>query len=417
MNFLNKTWIPVLAAAVLAGSFFGCANGKSKFDLKPADEVVATVGDVSITKADINEEFVSIIEQQMKREKASGSKMTKESLDNLKENVIYQLIQSEIVYKQIDQLIAKSDFVPEENFNEGNVKYILFQEELDTMEQLYARLAKDNGGKADFYKKQYERSFYINEFITKEVIKKGATVPSEEKNKAFYESNKEALFTKPLRADINFIVVNYVKEPKEGETGTSYDEAVVKMDEIIAYLQAGKDFNKIAKKYSDFYDKKTKNEIAKFSKNNRFGYESGVVDKILAVEEGQISEMIDDGQDSLLVVKVNKVYPEKVLPYEEIKKLIEINETGNDEQNGPFFTEVQSEWTSIPSRIVYGQPKEEAADEADDAAEVGDAEAETDADAAVDTEAAAAGEAVADDADGDAAEASPAAETEDAADE
>ncbi len=382
MKINSKNLLAVLLIAIL--TLVSCGGVKVPALEGGPDEILATVGEINITNADIQIEYELGMKQTLDSYEAQGTKPAPEELADTASRIIDNSVEQKIHAAKIKVLAAEAGIAVDESFVAAQEALILFQNDVDSIEEFFIDLDKKNGFPEGFMAERFAEDMLINTFYSVKAIEKGAAKPTEEEVTEFYENTRQQYFVKPELADLSVIVINYVNEMAEGGEGISQDEALANADTVIAELASGADFNKLAKKYSDTYSEETKAEFLQFNVNNAFGLNPEEVEKVFALEVEAVSEVLQ-GTNFVAVVKLNKKSESEELALEEIKGLIENAVLGQNQDNRNFFQQVSDEITSMESVNYYREKLNEkaAAEQAAMQAEMEAAAAEMEAEEAV----------------------------------
>lgn len=355
----------IIALMVVFSSIFaitGCNKvADSKLEGGP-DKVLADVAGQEITNADIQAVYSIQWDETLKNIEASGQEVPQEELDTIKANIKKSLLDQEIFFLKSQIVMTEEEFVPSEAYIENQYKILMFFNNKNNKEDLLAEFSKNSGLSEEMVLEQLAQSFSFSEFIMTE-LEENNLVATDEEVSTFYDENVESTFLKPTSMDLSVITVNYIDEvvDVDGEgaevvvDGISMDEAFAKMDEIGADLEAGKDFDKLAKKDSSAWTEENGASFQKgFSVQNSYPFSGDEVDTILALEEGQFSEVKEfDGY--LAIYRVDKIYPAEEISFDVMKESIRERLTSSNPDAQAFVETFYGEIEAIDSEIFLDE--------------------------------------------------------------
>ncbi len=128
----------------------------------------------------------------------------------------------------------------------------------------------------------------------------------------YYERNRETLFTTPKQVRAKHILKKLTKEATPEKTA----KTKALMEEILSQAKKGKNFSKLAKKYSEDATKDKGGDLGFFKENEMVPEFSQVA---FALKPGEISDIVQSAF-GLHIIKVTDVRPQVVKPLEEARK-------------------------------------------------------------------------------------------------
>lgn len=265
---------------------------------REASKVYATVGNETITQADIDAKTSMLPPQFRARyETADGKK------------------------KLVEQLTKMS---------------LLSQEarrmQLDKKEEVAKRI------------KEIADNLIIQELIKQEVIDK-VKVNDADLEKYYKEHTQE--FIEPEKVKVNIIQFKL----KDKATPEEKKAQKKKAEQALKRLKKGEDFEKVAKEASE--DERTKNSGGNtgfFSKGKRMNtYGEKVEVKAFALKTGQLSDIIEE-KNGYYIIKVGEKKPQKEEPFQEAKSKIE-RRMQQEEQRKAYDTYLESLKKQYPVKI------------------------------------------------------------------
>jgi peptidyl-prolyl cis-trans isomerase C len=270
-------------------------------ETKSSSEKAAVVNGVVISQGEYNKE----LDFYLRRFSGQGLQLSKEQMAKLKNNVLENLIEREILYqesqksgikvdkKKIDEeLSAIKKRFPSENE---------YKNALSTM-----KISEDD------IKKEIGKKLAINKLIDTKIVKK--IVITDEESKAFYNANPD-LFKKPEQVRAGHILIKVEADADKQKKS----EAMQKIKEVQKKLKGGQDFTMLAKEYSE--------DKASSAKGGDLGYFSRgqmvkpFEDAAFGMQPNEVSKIIET-QFGYHLIKVYDKKPEKILAYAEVKDLL-----------------------------------------------------------------------------------------------
>jgi peptidyl-prolyl cis-trans isomerase C len=294
MRIMRKKWLWVLTAIAICLVVVLLALPLVK---RPPENRVAVVDGSSIPKADFDRE-VSLVEQRLMN---AGKPLIDSQLSKLKQEVLEQLINRELLYQESQRRGIK-------------VRQAEVDEKLEAMK-------KNFPAEADFesvlneahlseveLKSQIERGLAIDEFITGKLVEK--VTLSEEEVKAYYQSNSES-FKQQEQVRASHILIKV--GPQEDQSKIT--SARMKIEKIQQKLRQGEDFAALAKEFSQCPSGSKGGDLGYFAQGQMA---KPFEDAAFALMPGEISDVVETTFGYHLI-KVNDKTPETVLAFDDIK--------------------------------------------------------------------------------------------------
>ncbi len=236
--YLKKIKLTVLSLLVM-GLFVGCSSNENA----SSKEVVATVNGQDITV----EEFEQVYNIQKKSiEMLYGEEaLTKEIsegvtfADQLKEDVLQQIIDVNIMYKEAE----KEKLLPTDK--EVEEKYKEIKTQIDSDEEYKKSL--EEAGVDDAYIKKEQKQILALENYQENFLKEHEV--TDEEAKKYYDEHKDEFYIDEVRA--SHILISTRNENNEPLSTKEKEKAKQKAEEILAKVKAGEDFATLAKENSD----------------------------------------------------------------------------------------------------------------------------------------------------------------------
>lgn len=278
-------------------TFFHNLKNKSKY-LSPIKEyTLVNTTDFSIT----NKYVLPFLYYQLINNSVDVSKINKEELEEFLFFTAYNMAQNEIFYKEA---IASGVSIDQEELEKLITSY------LGGNIEEFKQHTKDLPIKYDFIVEDLRKNIIIEKY-KKEMIISNIEV-TEEEAKEYYLVNPTIKKINPSLL-IRHITVRF--SPHFDKT-----KAFKKITKAKNELSTGKEFSKVAKKYSE--DRTTKNKGGQISNPITRGSLDETIETIaFALPEGAISDIIEL-PNRYELIKVEQIKDEGIIEYESIKEAI-----------------------------------------------------------------------------------------------
>jgi peptidyl-prolyl cis-trans isomerase C len=286
----------VVLMAFLAVSFPAMAE-----ETKSSLEKAAVVNGVVISQ----EEYAKELGFYLQRFSRQGLQLSKEQEAKLKNDVLENLIEREILYQESQKSGIKVDKKTVDE--ELSAVKKRFPSEKEYKNALNTMKISENE-----IKNQIKRKLSINKLIDTKIAQK--VIVTDEESKAFYNANQN-LFKKPEQLRIGQILIKL----KAGADEQKKMEAMKKIKEVQAKLKGGQDFSVLAKAYSEDDDSNTNGGDLGYLTHGQMA--KPIEDAAFGMQPNEVSDIIRT-QLGYHLIKVYDKKPEKILAYGEIKDLL-----------------------------------------------------------------------------------------------
>jgi peptidyl-prolyl cis-trans isomerase C len=240
----------------------------------------------------------------------TGQVLTKEKLDQIKNAVVDNIVNTEVLVAQ-----ATAEGIPSDPAK-AKESYDQFKKQFPT-EEAFRELLKAQEMTEDEIKKEFERTTRIRALLEKNVFSKITATPEEARQ--YYDKNK-AEFERKESVHASHILARIVTsaDPKANEDSKA--KAKLKIAEIDKKLKAGADFAKLAKEESEDPGSAPKGgDLGFFTK----GQMVPIFEKTaFELEAGKMSPIVES-DFGFHIIKVWEKKPAGVIPFEEASKAIE----------------------------------------------------------------------------------------------
>lgn len=283
----------LLTGLLVAFSFFAAGCGA---------RVVATVNGKVITSGQLEEEVArarKALEQQGVRFTAEeGQKM----LDLLRRQVLEQMIAEELLLQEASRLQVE----PNDQQVEEEIKK--FRQQFES-EAKYKQFLAANGFSEPKLKDYVKKSLAM-QAVQEEAVKAVGEI-SEAQAKEYYEKNRDK-FTAPEKIQMRLILV-----PVAGEGQKAEVEAKVAAMNILSRLKRGEDFAALAKETAG-----SANPAGDPYIFNRGEADPELEKAALRLKPGEISPEPVRTKYGYYIIKLEKITPARVIPFDETKSEI-----------------------------------------------------------------------------------------------
>ena len=286
----------VVLVAVLAVSFPAMAA-----ETKSSSKKAAVVNGVVISQ----EEYAKELGFYLQRFSRQGLQLSEEQVTKLKNDVLENLIEREILYQESQKFGIKVD---QKKVDEAmSIVKKRFPSEMEYKSALSTMKISENE-----IKNQIKRKLAINELIDTKIAQK--VVVTDEESKAFYDANQN-LFKQPEQVRAGQILIKV----KDGADEQKKMEAMKKIKEVQTKLKGGQDFAALAKAYSeDDHSSADGGDLGYFTRGQMA---KPIEDAAFKMQPNEVSEIIKT-QFGYYLIKVYDKKPQKILAYGEIKDLL-----------------------------------------------------------------------------------------------
>jgi peptidyl-prolyl cis-trans isomerase C len=297
MKFANTKTFCQFAAVIALILVFLPAMAQEK---QSSEKNAALVNGVAIPM----EQYTKELNIQLARVSQQGKQMTDDQLAGLKNDILNNLIEREILYQQSqkvgiqvtdqtvdDQLAAiKKRFPNETEYKNALSKMNLSEDEV---------------------KAQIKRGLSIKELIDQQITSK--VVITDEESKAYYDKNPQ-MFKKPEQIKASHILIKV--DAKADETKKA--EARKKIEEVQQKLKDGGDFAELAKEYSEGPSSAKGGDLGYFRRGQMV---KPFEEAALALKPNEVSDVVET-RFGYHIIKVYDNKPEQTQAYADVKDKI-----------------------------------------------------------------------------------------------
>lgn len=318
---LRKLILPVLLifTVVLAG----CGSN-----------VAATVNGQKITSQQLDEQVVAVKEFYKQQGMNLEGEEAAPLLEMLKGQVLDNMINQELVYQEA----KKQGINPAKKDIEKQVAELKagFEDEAE-----YKRFLAANGISEPKLYDLVERDYMATELQKK--VTADVKETTEEDALKYYQENKE-LYTTPTQYEVRHILLSTMNKPG-GQAKVEADAKAAAMS-VLNQLNQGKDFGSLAKEKSEDYGSASNGGSYTFKKGDAV---KEFEDAALALKPGEYTKAPVKTDFGYHIIKLEKIIPETVTPFDQVKSEIIANLNGKakEEKFAKYMTEVSEKATIV----------------------------------------------------------------------
>ena len=295
----TKTW-PI--AFVLSVSLLLTTGVRAEEKVAPAGPA-AVVNGTEITEEALASKIQEAI-QRMSRQQP-GFVPTVEMLPKLREDILTQMIEEELLYQEAQ---ARKVKLPETRVTD---ELTAIKKQFTSEEDYREKLAAANLSEEDLVRR-ITRIMLIRQLIDEEIVK-GIDISAEE-SRAFYDQNA-SMFQKPEQVRARHILIKVEADATDAQKA----EALKKIEAVRAKALAGEDFAALAKVHSEGPSGAQGGDLGSFSRGQMV---KPFEDVAFSLEPGKISEVVET-QFGYHIILVTEHQPTSVVSYEEAQAQIE----------------------------------------------------------------------------------------------
>lgn len=332
--------IAVAALCTLAVSAMGCKMIE-KTPEAVQRTVYATVGDEKITKADMDEEMQSTINQlkQQYGDDYENNDRIKDQLKQMKQQYLNAMVNEKLML----QNAASVGVEPTED--ELNQKV---DEAIEQLKQQYSedgqfdQILEANGFTEDSFR-EYQRKQIILQQVQEAIL--ADVEVTDDDAQIYYDENKDTKYVTGAGANAAHILL--AEKNDDGEI--DFDASLAKANEVKAKLDAGADFAELASEYGTDGTKDKGGDLG-FVTYNQANYDQDFLDGFKQLSEGQISDPVKS-QFGYHIIKATGLKEEVVTPFEDVKEQIK-SQLLQQKQSEAFNAKLE-EWKETAKVKTY----------------------------------------------------------------
>jgi len=297
MKFANTKTFCQFAAVIALILVFLPAMAQEK---QSSEKNAALVNGVAIPM----EQYTKELNIQLARVSQQGKQMTDDQLAALKNDILNNLIEREILYQQSQKVgIQVTDQIVDDQL-------AAIKKRFPSETEYKTALSKMNLSE-DEVKVQIKRGLSIKELIDQQIASK--VVITDEESKAYYDKNPQ-MFKQPEQIKASHILIKVDAKADEAKKA----EARKKIEEVQQKLKDGGDFAALAKEYSEGPSSAKGGDLGYFRRGQMV---KPFEEAALALKPNEVSDVVETRFGYHLII-VYDTKPEQTLAYADVKDKI-----------------------------------------------------------------------------------------------
>ncbi|MBU0769378.1 MAG: peptidylprolyl isomerase [Proteobacteria bacterium] len=298
---MNRLIIAVVAICLLVGPAWSAdkaaAPGKDAASVKEA----ASVNGKPISKSQYERDLSMF----QKRAAQEGRPLNDADLTAVKNRILENLIDAEVLYQQSQKQGIKVD---DQAVNEQIEKI----KKRFPDEAAYKKALEGMGFSEKEIRAEIQRGLAINQLLDTNVRQK-ITV-TEEESKKYYDNNPN-LFKQPEQVKASHILIKVAPDAEESKK----NQARKKIETVQKNVLKGEDFGLLAKANSEGPTAQREGDLGYFSRGQMV---KPFEDAAFALNVGEVSKIVET-QFGYHLIKVTDKKPARTIPYEEVQLKLE----------------------------------------------------------------------------------------------
>lgn len=266
-----------------------------------SDKEIASVNGKAISKS----QYERRLSVYMKRAAHMGRQLKDADLKTVKNQILENLIDAELLYQQSQKEGVKVD---DKAINEQIEKI----KKRFSDETAYKKAIERMHVSEKEFRTEIQHGLAINQFLDTSVLQK-ITVTDEEGKK--YYNNNLKLYRQPEKVKISVIWIKVTPDDEESKK----NQARKKIEMVQKKVKQGEDFGKLAKAYSEGPSAQREGAWGYLKRGKRA---DPLRDAAFALNVGEVSGIVET-QYGYFLIKVNDKKPAGTTPYKEVKPRIE----------------------------------------------------------------------------------------------
>ncbi len=326
-----KKFIAVIAIAAISATAMGCKMIE-KTPEAIQKTVLATVGNETITKGDLDKEIGAQLKQQFGDDYETNSKVA-DQVKQAKQQGLSNLVTEKILLQEADKLGLK----PSDDELNSKVDDTINQYKAQYSEEGQWESVLEQNGLTEDQLRDLIKNSSIEQAVQQDIVK-DVTVTDDDAQ-AEYDKNKDSQYSTGAGANVAHILI----AEKASDGSVDFDASLKKANDIKAQLDAGADFATLAKEYSTDPGSKDKGGDLGFQAYNTTQLVPEFVDGFKNLKEGEISAPVKS-QYGYHIIKATGLKAAQVTPFDQVKD--QIKSTLLQQKQGDAFNSKIAEWKS-----------------------------------------------------------------------
>lgn len=324
-----KKFIAVIALAAISATAMGCKMIE-KTPEAIQKTVLATVGNETITKGDLDKEIGPQLKQQFGDDYETNTKVA-DQVKQAKQQGLDNLVTEKILLQEADKLGLK----PSDDELNSKVNDAINQYKAQYPGEGQWEGVLEQNGMTEDQLKELIRNNDIEQAVQQNIVKDVTVTDSDVQT--YYNQNKDSKYTTGAGANAAHILI----AEKASDGSIDYDASLKKANDIKAQLDAGADFATLAKKYSADTGSKDKGGDLGFVPYNSTQYVAEFMNGFKNLKEGEISAPVKS-QYGYHIIKATGLKAAQVTPFDQVKD--QIKSTLLQQKQSDAFNSKIAEW-------------------------------------------------------------------------
>lgn len=324
-----KKFIAVIAIAAISATAMGCKMIE-KTPEAIQKTVLATVGNETITKGDLDKEIGAQLKQQFGDDYETNSKVA-DQVKQAKQQGLNNLVTEKILLQEADKLGLK----PSDDELNSKVDDTINQYKAQYSEEGQWESVLEQNGLTEDQLRDLIKNSNIEQAVQQDIVK-DVTVTDDDAQ-AEYDKNKDSQYSTGAGANAAHILI----AEKASDGSIDYDASLAKANDIKAQLDAGADFATLAKEDSADTGSKDNGGSLGFVPYNSTQLVAEFMDGFKNLKEGEISAPVKS-QFGYHIIKATGLKDAQVTPFDQVKD--QIKSTLLQQKQGDAFNSKIAEW-------------------------------------------------------------------------
>lgn len=324
-----KKFIAVIAIAAISATAMGCKMIE-KTPEAIQKTVLATVGNETITKGDLDKEIGAQLKQQFGDDYETNSKVA-DQVKQAKQQGLSNLVTEKILLQEADKLGLK----PSDDELNSKVDDTINQYKAQYSEEGQWESVLEQNGLTEDQLRDLIKNSNIEQAVQQDIVK-DVTVTDDDAQ-AEYDKNKDSQYSTGAGANAAHILI----AEKASDGSIDYDASLAKANDIKAQLDAGADFATLAKEDSADTGSKDNGGSLGFVPYNSTQLVAEFMDGFKNLKEGEISAPVKS-QFGYHIIKATGLKDAQVTPFDQVKD--QIKSTLLQQKQGDAFNSKIAEW-------------------------------------------------------------------------
>jgi foldase protein PrsA len=324
-----KKFIAIIAIAAISATAMGCKMIE-KTPEAIQKTVLATVGNETITKGDLDKEIGAQLKQQFGDDYETNSKVA-DQVKQAKQQGLDNLVTEKILLQEADKLGLK----PSDDELNSKVDDTINQYKAQYSEEGQWESVLEQNGLTEDQLRDLIKNSNIEQAVQQDIVK-DVTVTDDDAQ-AEYDKNKDSQYSTGAGANAAHILI----AEKASDGSIDYDASLAKANDIKAQLDAGADFATLAKEDSADTGSKDNGGSLGFVPYNSTQLVAEFMDGFKNLKEGEISAPVKS-QFGYHIIKATGLKDAQVTPFDQVKD--QIKSTLLQQKQGDAFNSKIAEW-------------------------------------------------------------------------